>query len=333
MFAVRPLPCQPEGLLDRRACGRLQLLHWNAVLPDGTPWEEDYQLPYLRIRDTDLYYREHGSGPLAVFLHAYLTDHTMWLDQLRELGNLRRCVAIDMRGFGRSDPIVPSFLDYELYADDVADVVEALGEEKADIIGFSAGGTIAVTLWKRHPKVVRSLVLMTPGVGGSARTLPDGVSSAPGERGSPDYLDANARRAVFEGKAVLFDRFQVAGYHFGPKASLTAKARYRSMFEGTRTDMMVATFQTLARGADLVDVLPTISVPVLFVRGEDESMPTEALRDIAGRVPGARIAMVPASGRFVMIENPEATTSAVREFWQHQPAAAAVSTRQGGTGS
>jgi len=293
--------------------------------------QEEHPLPYLRVRGTGLYYRESGSGPLAVFLHAYMTDHTMWLDQLRGLEDVRRCVAIDLRGFGRSDPIVPGYLDYDLYADDVAEVVSALGEQQADVAGFSAGGTIALTLWKRHPHVVRSLILMTPGIGG-APAQPQGSTPRPGERGAPDYLDANAHRAVFEGKAVLFDRFQVAGYHFGPQASLTAKARYRAMFEGTRTDMMVATFQTLGRGTELIEVLPTITVPVLFIRGEDESMPIETLGDLARRIPAARIAMVPASGRFVMIENPDATTRAMREFWQIRAAATAAPTRQGGTG-
>ena len=251
-----------------------------------------------------------------------MTDHTMWLDQLRGLADLRRCVALDLAGFGRSDPVVPGHLDYDRYADDVAEAIGTLGEPAADVAGFSAGGSIALALWRRHPDLVRSLVLMTPGVSTGRSALPPDVSSAPGERGSSDYLDANARRAVFEGKAVLFDRFQVAGYHFGPDASLVAKARYRAMFEGTRTDMMVATFRTLARGNDLAGVLPTVHVPVLFIRGEDESMPMEALRDIAARIPDARIAMVPGSGRFVMLENPEATTAAMRDFWSTPTAAA-----------
>lgn len=255
-----------------------------------------------------------GEGPLAVFLHAYMTDHTMWLDQLRGLADARRCVALDLRGFGRSDPVVPGHLDYELYADDVATLIRALDEPDGDIVGFSAGGTIALHVWKRHPDLVRSLVLMTPSVGGAGRTLPTDVSTEPGERGAPDYLNANALRAVFEGKSVLFDRFQVAGYHFGPKASLMAKARYRSMFEGTRTDMMVSTFQTLAGGSELIDLLPTITVPVLFIRGEDESMPIDTVRDWARRIPAASIAMVPDSGRFVMLENPDATTAAMHQF-------------------
>lgn len=279
-------------------------------------------MSYLRIKSSDLYYQEIGEGPLAIFLHAYMTDHTMWLDQMRGLADQRRCVGLDLPGFGRSDPVVPGYLDYDRYADVVFDVIHALGESSADVVAFSAGGTIALELWRRHPDAVRSFVLNTPGVSpGAGQPVSDGTPPEPGERGAPDYLDANALRAVFEGKGVLFDRFQVANYHFGPKASLTAKARYRSMFEGTRTDMMVSTFQTLARGADLSSVPPTITVPVLYLRGTDESMPLEWVTRWLDDVPDATLVHIPESGRFVMLEQPEATTAAIRDFWAARPAA------------
>ena len=271
-------------------------------------------MSYVRVRDNDLWCLDHGSGPLALFLHAYMTDHTMWCDQVRDLADLRRCVAPDLAGFGRSDPIVPGSLSYEAHAEDIAALIGDLGVGAADVVGFSAGATVALHLWKDHPDLVRSVALVSASLG-PAGPPADGPAAAPGERGAPDYLDANARRAVYEGKASLFDRFQVAGYHFGPQATLTAKARYRSMFEGTRTDMMVATFQLLAKTPDLRHVLPTITVPVLFIRGEDESAPVETVEAVARLTPDARISVIPGSGRFVMLENPPATSVVLREFW------------------
>ena len=52
------------------------------------------------LAETCLYHREQGSGPLALFVHGFPLDGTMWLDQLAALADLRRCVAIDLRGFG-----------------------------------------------------------------------------------------------------------------------------------------------------------------------------------------------------------------------------------------
>src|SRR3972149_3767116 len=53
-----------------------------------------------------LFYREAGEGPLAVFVHGFPLDHSVWLDQLKGLAHVRRCVALDLRGFGKSDPTV-----------------------------------------------------------------------------------------------------------------------------------------------------------------------------------------------------------------------------------
>ncbi len=272
-------------------------------------------MPYLRIRDRDLYYREHGSGPLAVYVHAYMTDHTMWLDQMADLEASRHSVAIDLPGFGRSDPIVPGFLDARDYADDVAAVIEHFGGP-ADLVGFSAGAGVALQVAVRRPDLARSLVLISAGLRGLTAPRPVGDVPVSGERGADNYLQTNQERAVFEGKGALFDRFQVAGYHFGPEATDFAKARYRAMFEGTRTDMMVSTFMTLEQQPDYTPLLDEVSLPVLFVRGSDESVTARAeIEARATRMHDARLADIPQSGRFVMLENPHAFSTELVRFW------------------
>ena len=145
----------------------------------------------------------------------------MWCDQVRDLADLRRCVAPDLAGFGRSDPIVPGSLSYEAHARNRR-LDRGPGRGRGRRVGFSAGAPVALYLWKDHPDLVLSVSLVSASLG-PAGPPADGPAAAPGERGAPDYLDANARRAVYKGKASLFDRFQVAGYHFGPQATLTAK--------------------------------------------------------------------------------------------------------------
>ena len=81
-----------------------------------------------------LYYREAGEGDLAVFIHGFPLDHSIWLDQLHGLAHVRHCVAPDLRGYGRSDPIVEPSLSMEVIADDIASLIEALGSTEADII-------------------------------------------------------------------------------------------------------------------------------------------------------------------------------------------------------
>jgi pimeloyl-ACP methyl ester carboxylesterase len=117
-------------------------------------------MPFARVNGNMLFYREVGDGPLALFVHGFPLDHSLWLDQLKGLAHVRRCVAVDLRGFGKSDPIVDPTLTMEMLADDLAGVIEALGAAQADIVSHSMGGYVALALWELRPTLVRSLTLI-----------------------------------------------------------------------------------------------------------------------------------------------------------------------------
>ena len=117
-------------------------------------------MPFARVNGNMLFYREVGEGPLALFVHGFPLDHSLWLDQLKGLAHVRRCVAVDLRGFGKSDPIIDRALTMEMLADDLAGVIDALGAEKADVIALSMGGYVALALFELRPSLVRSLTLV-----------------------------------------------------------------------------------------------------------------------------------------------------------------------------
>lgn len=271
-------------------------------------------MPYVNVNDTNLFYQERGQGPLAVFLHGFMMDHTLWLDQVAHLSETRRCVTIDQRGFGRSDPIAVDVLDIDDYADDVAALIEQLGEEQADLVGFSIGGTIALKTWDRHPERVRSLSILSTGFGPPAGTTPP--ERPPGSQGTIEYLEGNAEKAVFQGKQVLFLQFN--DYIFGPsggRASLMARARYKSMFEGTRADMQVATFRTMQKSHDLRSIFERVDVPIQLVAGELDIFTPDMAREVAGHNANASVTVLDGVGRLAPIENPQDYSDALGEFW------------------
>ena len=270
-------------------------------------------MPYIRVRDTDLFYQERGTGPLAIFLHGFMMDHTLWLDQIADLSGRRRCVTVDQRGFGRSDPIAVDELNFEDYADDVDALIAALGEELADLVGFSIGGAIALSVWDRHPNRVRSLSILSTGLGPPP---PPPADAKPGERGTSTYLEGNANKAVFQGKQTLFIQFN--DYIFGPsggRASLMARARYKSMFEGTRTDMQVATFKTMQQRRDLGPLFARVDVPVLLIAGELDIFTPEHARAAAATNKHASVVELPGVGRLAPIEDPPSFSAALEKFW------------------
>ncbi len=149
-------------------------------------------MPEMQTDYGRLFYREAGSGPLAVFIHGYPLDHRVWLDQITGLGAIRRCIAVDLRGHGRSDPVAVDALSMELLAADVGGLVTALGEANADIVGLSMGGYVALALWESHPEVVRTLTLVDTRAG----------SDGPEARAA---RDAAAARIVEKGRLALAD--------------------------------------------------------------------------------------------------------------------------------
>lgn len=259
-------------------------------------------MPYARVNGTMLYYREAGDGRLAVFIHGFPHDHSFWLDQLAGLAHVRHCVAVDLRGFGRSDPILEPVLSMEVLADDVAELVGALGSDQADVVGLSMGGFVALALWELRPGVVRSLTLADTR---AAAETPEGREK---RQRTIDLLLEDGRGAL----AAEVVRSQLA-----PGPSAPVQARIRSMVEGTRYETMVAALQGMRDRADRTHVLSTISVPALVIGGEqDVSCPPAQMRALAHAIPGARTMIVPGAGHLSPIERPSEVNEALIELFE-----------------
>jgi pimeloyl-ACP methyl ester carboxylesterase len=126
----------------------------------------------LRVREWP------GDARPLVLLHGLLDDSEGWAQLARDSG--RRCLAIDLPGFGGSD--CPTRPRISAYAEDVVDGLEWLGIEDCVLIGHSLGGAVATAVAERTP-VVGSLVLMAPAGFGHIRlaealTLPGVIDVA-----------------------------------------------------------------------------------------------------------------------------------------------------------
>lgn len=99
-----------------------------------------------------------GSGEPLVLLHGNGEDSTYFKHQIPVLARRFRVIAVDSRGHGKSEP-GPRGLSFSIMADDLKAVFDALGLEKAHILGFSDGGNLAIKFALRYPQHVDRLVL------------------------------------------------------------------------------------------------------------------------------------------------------------------------------
>lgn len=114
-------------------------------------------------------YTDEGDGEPILLMHGFASNvATNWRDAywLRSLtGAGRRVVAFDNRGHGQSEKLYdPSLYGAPAMAEDARRLLDHLGIERADVMGYSMGARIAAFLAFRHPERVRSLVLAGAGI-------------------------------------------------------------------------------------------------------------------------------------------------------------------------
>ena len=256
------------------------------------------------LGDTGLWVDVRGTGP-AVLLLAGLGDPAeAWEFQLNAFSGERTVIAFDNRGVGRSALPVDG-VSIASMADDAARVLERLGFESADVIGFSGGGVLAQELALRHTERVASLVL----VGTWAR--PDEylrrtlatwrwmATSAPDVRAFLEsfFLWVYTARAHADGfvDAVL---------------DATLEFPFPQSAEGFLAQLDAFTEH------DALDRLGAIAVPTLVVAGaEDLICPPRLGAEVAATISGARLVVMPGEAHQPFQESPDAFNALVRDFW------------------
>lgn len=115
---------------------------------------------YAPVNGLKLYYEIHGEGPPLVLLHGGFAMTGMFDELLPQLTANRQVIAVDLQGHGRTADIDRP-LSLEAMGDDVAALITHLGFEKADVMGYSMGGGVALRMAIQHPALVRKLVLVS----------------------------------------------------------------------------------------------------------------------------------------------------------------------------
>ena len=115
---------------------------------------------YAHVNGLSLYYEIHGSGIPLIVLHGGLGSTEMFADMLPSLAKTRQVIAADLQAHGRTADIDRP-LSIEAMADDIAGLVRELRIERADVLGYSLGGGVALQMAIRHPDRVRRLVLIS----------------------------------------------------------------------------------------------------------------------------------------------------------------------------
>ena len=248
-------------------------------------------------------WREAGDrrGPASVFLHGLGGRRTNWDSQLAALADLRRCCALDLPGYGDSAGLPGSLPEI---AAGVAAWIERLGNGPVDVVGLSFGGMVAQHLTLDHPHLVRTLTLLdtSPAFGLDGVTTPESwLASRINAIRDPDPSSPGIEAVV-------------AGL-VGRGASADVRA---TMVESMKA-VSPATLEAACRALvdhDTRERLPEITAPALVMVGaEDTETPPSYAEEIAVRIPGAELVVVPGAGHLLNLEDPDTVNQRLRAHW------------------
>lgn len=254
--------------------------------------------------DISIFYAERGQGQPVVLLNGLSGDHLYFAAQMRAFSRQYRCLGVDNRDVGQSSYPQQPYLLRDL-AGDVAGLLRHLQAPPAHIVGLSMGGMIALELALAEPALVKSLVL--------AGTL---ARSDAWFRATLQAFEL-IRRQVADTPA-FFEAILPwwVSYRFLDNPERVAWLRWilRQNPHPQRLDGFLRQMQALLQH-DVLDRLPTIQSPALVLVGEDDNVaPPRYARELAERLPKARLQILEGVGHAPPIENPGQFNACVSAF-------------------
>ncbi len=248
----------------------------------------------IRYEDTG------GDGPVVLFSHGFLMDHTMFDPQVEALSGSYRCVRWDERGFG--DTPAPGPFTYWDSADDAVALLDHLGIDSAVFVGMSQGGYLSLRATLAHPDRVRALVMIDSMAG---------VDSAEELEGYQGMM-----AALTSGDDAVVDQVLagVAGLILG-EPDLTAEwvPKWKALVASSDITIPGA---TLLERDDVSDRLGEVACPVLVVHGtEDQAITIDNARIVADRVQDCRgFVEVPGAAHAANLSHPEVVNPPLTDF-------------------
>ena len=256
----------------------------------------------ILINNTYLGYDDHGIGLPILFLPAFPLNRTMWQGELIALlqDERYRLIALDWRGFGESE-LTSSISTMELFADDVAALMDSLGIQQAVLCGLSMGGYASFAFLRKYPERVYGLIL--------ADTRPG--ADTPEAQANRENV---ARIAETQGTGAIADLQIPRLLSANPlQQHPEVEMRVRQMIESATVQGIAAASRGMAQRADSTGLLAQISCPTLVIVGEHDALtPPTLAEEYAAQIPGAQLALITNAGHLSNLEQPEAFLQAVR---------------------
>jgi 3-oxoadipate enol-lactonase len=260
----------------------------------------------VEVNGARLAYDQVGTGPDVVLIHAGIANRRMWDDQLTALSKSYTVTAYDVRGYGESSPVGGPFKPYE----DLHGLLDALGIDKAALVGCSMGGGYAIDFTLAYPERVTALVPVCAALGGFQG--PDDDTRVIGEALGAAYEAGDKVTAAEYWARIWFDGPGRPAEQSDQAVRARVKAMMLAVLELPDHDEAEQWLEPPA-----VDRLGEITAPTLVLVGEHDVLSIHAAADrMAAGILGARKVVIPDAAHVPNMEHPDLFNQHVLDFLQ-----------------
>ncbi|HTO69376.1 MAG TPA: alpha/beta hydrolase [Myxococcota bacterium] len=267
----------------------------------------------LEIRDMEMEVEEAGEGVRTfVLVHGFTGSRDDFREQMAPLAALGRTLALDQRGHGGSTNSgkLEAYAVANLVAD-LAAAFDALGLERADLLGHSMGGAVALRFALARPERVASLVLMDTSAQPIRLPIDEAlrvrIASFAREHGMSALAKRNREMAAANPNLPQAARAAVA--RMGEDAFWARIERKHEQMDPVAWDALSS---ELGRLDSLLERLGEIRCPTTVLVGAEDAPFLRPSDEMAKRIPNARRVTIPEAAHSPQLENPPAWLDAVR---------------------
>ena len=252
-----------------------------------------------------VHYETYGTGSPVILLHGWIGSWGLWQPTMEALGRHYRCYALDFWGFGESGKKRDSYAVGD-FMELVRQFMDALGIAQAPLVGHSMGGTTSLGTTLRYPdRITKVCVIGSPIVGTSLSIFLQ-LAGVP------------AIGSVVRQLPLLLK--------LGVRAAAPLITRDRKWYDMVSRDISATTAESFfssigsLRSTDLRPRLNEIKVPTLGIYGgRDVIVHPRQYEPLRRGVPHARVEVMPRSGHFPMLDEPQAYLAIIRSFLDDKP--------------
>jgi pimeloyl-ACP methyl ester carboxylesterase len=270
-------------------------------------------MPDARINGVRIWYKETGEGEPVVQIHGAGFGHFNFATATPILSRTFRCIDFDMRGYGQSERLFQHY-DMEVWADDVAGLMDHLGLRTAHIHGTSMGGMVAQQFAAKYPERTHRLVINCS----AAKLDHAGVLTFRG------WIDIAERDGVGSRTLAELIAIQALSRRFldSPKGREAVDMIQQILRDSNRADVFKRACQAMI-DMDLRPLLPQITAPTLVIGGDEDVMtPWEQAASGAGQqylvqhIKGAQKYVIKGSGHSSLFDGTDENCRVVEAFFK-----------------